>query len=437
MHTMMALALAAGILQPASARPLLLTKARVSLDPSLPPTEGSLLMKDGRIAFVGEEAEARKRGSDVQATVIELGGAVIYPGWTDAHGHLLGLGEARENLDLRGKSKDQILRLVAERAAHSAPGAWVKGRGWDQNLWTGGAFPTSRELSARSPKNPVVLGRVDGHAIWVNELAMRAAGVDGKTVDPAGGRLLRDASGQPNGVFVDNAEFLIEKVIPLSTAPERARAFEEAFSACTRVGLTGVGDPSAYDHLSIGVLRDLARTGRMKLRVYATVNGNDPRLEDFLRAPRIEEGRLTVRAVKIYADGALGSRGAALLSDYADEPGNRGLVLTPPETLEKLAERCFRAGWQLWIHAIGDRGNRLALEAYEKAMALVHPVDARPRIEHAQVIALEDLPRWKALGVIASVQPTHATSDRGWAEQRLGPARLAGAYAWRKFLQAG
>ena len=444
MHTIMALALAAGAalsdaprLLSDSPRPLVFTKALVSLDPARPPAAAALLIEGGRITFVGEEAEARRRGANVHASVIELPGAVIYPGWTDAHGHLLSLGEGRENLDLRGKSKEEVLRLVAERAARSTPGTWIQGRGWDQNLWPGGAFPNSTELSARSPKNPVALSRIDGHAVWANDLAMGAARIADDVANPSGGRVLRDPSGRPTGIFVDNAEDLIRRAIPEPGAKERARSFETAFAACARVGLTGVGDASSYERASIDVLRELARTRRMPIRVYATVGAGDPRLEEFLSAPRIEEGRLTVRAVKMYADGALGSRGAALLADYADEPGNRGLVVTPPDEMARVAERCFRAGWQIWTHAIGDRGNRLALEAYEKAMVRVHPPDARPRIEHAQVIALEDRSRWAALGVIASVQPAHATSDMGWAAQRLGPARLAGAYAWRKLRDAG
>lgn len=419
-----------------AAPPLVLTNARVSLDARKPPVLRTVVLEGGRIAFVGSEADARKRAP--HARVIELPGAVIYPGWTDAHGHLLGLGELKENLELRGKSRTEILRIVAERVSRTSPGAWIKGRGWDQNLWPGTAFPTAAELSAVSPANPVVLQRVDGHALWVNGLAIERAraAAKGSLEAPAGGRIEKDPSGAPAGVFVDNATDLVTRAIPVADDSDRSRWFESAFAMCARSGLTGVGDASSYDRRSIEVLRVLSRTKKMPIRVYATIGARDPDIESFLSAGRIEEGLLTVRAVKMYADGALGSRGAALLDDYADEPGNRGLLLTPAAEMERMAERCFRAGWQIWTHAIGDRGNRMTLDAYAEALSRVRPKDPRPRIEHAQVVAVEDLPRWSRLGVIASIQATHATSDMGWAEARLGPRRIGGAYAWRKFLDS-
>lgn len=419
-------------------QPLLLTGGTVYAVPGQPPRREALLIADGRVAALGQEADLRKLSPHAQK--IDLLGATLYPGWHDAHGHLLGLGQERESLDLRGRPKAAILDLVRQRASRVEPGTWIRGRGWDQNLWPGGAFPTAAELSAAAPRHPVVLSRVDGHALWVNELALEKAGVPPyrqAPADPPGGRIVRTADGRPSGIFVDAAEGLISKAIPAPSAADLRRAFEAAFASCVRVGLTGVGDASGYGTDEIAVLRALAREGKMPLRVYATVGSERKELGDFLGKPPIEEGRLTVRAVKVYADGALGSRGAALKAPYADDAGNTGLVITPGAKMEELAERSFRAGFQVWIHAIGDRGNELALTALAQALAKVKPRDPRPRIEHAQVLALEDIPRFAKLGVIASIQPTHATSDMPWAEARLGPVRIQGAYAWRKLVASG
>ncbi len=286
-----------------------------------------------------------------------------------------------------------------------------------------------------SPRNPVVLGRVDGHAIWVNEAALAAAHVTAKTNDPDGGRIERLSDGRPAGVLVDNATALVWNAIPESTPEEIAHDYRAAFEACARVGLTGVGDASGSNAEEIGILSTLAREKKMPIRVYATVGPKN--LDEAIAKGPFQEGRLTVRAVKIYADGALGSRGAALLADYSDAPGNRGLDVTPPEEIRRLAEKALRGGFQVWTHAIGDRANRETLDAYRKALDAVHPADPRMRIEHAQVLSLRDLPRFAKLGVIASVQPTHATSDMPWVESRLGPGRLEGAYAWRSLLKSG
>ncbi|MGE5413134.1 MAG: amidohydrolase, partial [Syntrophomonadaceae bacterium] len=272
---------------------------------------------------------------------------------------------------------------------------------------------------------------------------LAAAHIDAATPDPPGGRILRRADGSPSGVLVDNAMALVEAAVPTPTAADRERWLAEGAAACARAGLTEIQDASAYDADGIGALERLAARDALPIRVYATVSF-DPatRAAFFARGIRVGGGRdfLTVRALKAFADGALGSRGAALLDDYADEAGSRGLDVTPPESLAEAAVDARRHGWQLWIHAIGDRGNRNALDAYAKAAAEVPHAPAggeRPRIEHAQVIAPGDFPRFAALGVIASIQPTHGTSDMPWAIERLGPQRLRGAYAWRTLLQAG
>lgn len=414
---------------------LLLTNATIYVEPGKPPIKGAILIENGRIAAVG--ARAPKSAANDGPRVVDLHGATVYPGWTDAHGHLLHLGREKEHIDVRGMSKAEALAAVAANAKTVEKGSWIVGRGWDQNLWDGKSFPTADDLSSAALENPVVLTRVDGHALWANRLALERAGLDPTKPappDPAGGRIERDGSGRPSGVLVDNAMAILQKAVPPPTPEELRRSFSIAFEVCAKLGLTGVGDASGYGSTEIDILRALAREGRMPIRVYATVGAERPELDDFLKGRGIEEGRLTVRAVKMYADGALGSRGAALLAPYADDPGNSGLLLTAPEKLEAIAEKCFRAGWQPWAHAIGDRGNRVMLEAYEKALAKVKTTDPRPRIEHAQVIALEDIPRFAKDGVIASVQPTHATSDMPWAEARVGPQRIKGAYAWRRLL---
>ena len=435
---------------------LLLEGAMVYVSADAAPQRASVLIRSGKIDFVGNAETARRKSP--LASRIDLTGSFLFPGFADAHGHLSGLGKSLEIADLRGAtSAAEAARRVGAGAAKLPSGAWAEGRGWDQNLW-GGRFPDARDLDTVVSERPVVARRVDGHAIWVNSAALRAAGIDRSTPDPSGGRILRRADGSPSGVLVDTANALIEKAMPAPTPTDFERQVLAAMEACTRVGLTEVGDASAYDPEDIALLERLAARRQLPIRVYATVGtGGGSRRSSYEggRAPAsdaltlffqkgVHIGRgddfLTVRAIKTYADGALGSRGAALLADYSDEPGNRGWLITPSEQLDALARRAREHGWQLWVHAIGDLGNRVSLDAFERARAAIPKADSggdRPRIEHAQVIALSDIPRFAQIGVIASIQPTHATSDMPWAEQRLGPDRIQGAYAWRRLVNAG
>lgn len=428
----------------ASAPPpdLLLEDATVYVSADAAPARASVLLGGGKVLFVGDAAEARRRGSGARR--VSLSGRFVYPGWMDAHLHLAGLGKSLEIAKLRGapSAADAAARM-AKTAAGMPAGVWVEGRGWDQNLWKGRAFPDARDLDAVLPDRPALARRVDGHALWVNTAALAAARIGAGTPDPAGGRIVRRADGSPSGVLVDNAMALVEAAVPAATSADRERWLTAGAAACARAGLTEIQDASAYDAEGIAALERLAARDALPIRVYATVSSAPAtRSAFFARGVRIGGGRdfLTVRALKAYADGALGSRGAALLEDYADEPGSRGLDVTPPERLAEAALEARRHGWQLWIHAIGDRGNRNALDAYAKAAAALPDSPAggeRPRIEHAQVIAPSDFPRFAALGVIASIQPTHATSDMPWAIERLGAERLRGAYAWRTLLEAG
>jgi predicted amidohydrolase YtcJ len=437
-----ALSLVLAAVAPSPPADLLLEGATVYVAPDAPPARLSILVREGSIAFVGEPAEARRQAAGARA--IDLTGRVVVPGLADAHGHLEGLGQAMEIADLRGATDaEEAGRRMAAMAAKLPQGAWVEGRGWDQNRWPDAAFPDARVLDRAVPGRPVLARRVDGHALWVNTAALAAAGVSAATPDPDGGRILRRPDGSPSGVLVDNAMSMVGKVRPAATPADVERWLVAAANACARVGLTEVQDASAYGPPAIAVLERLSSRGELPIRIYATVSPDEKTLPaEFRRGPRVGRGQefLTVRALKAYADGALGSRGAALLAPYSDEPGWLGLPVMQPARLDDLALAARRNGWQLWIHAIGDRGNRVSLDAFHKAALAVPdapPGGARPRIEHAQVVAPADLPRFASEGVIASMQPTHATSDMPWAEKRIGPERLAGAYAWKSLLRSG
>lgn len=438
MHLLLAALLLAGTPQP----DLLLENGTVYASADARPAKASILLSGGRIVFVGDPAEAKARAKSARA--VDLSGRFVFPGFADAHLHMLGLGKSTETAALRDATSaaDAAARMAAS-AGKLPAGAWVEGRGWDQTRWPGREFPDARTLDSAVPGRPAIARRVDGHALWVNSPALAAAGIGAATRDPEGGRILRRPDGSPSGVLVDNAMALVDRAAPEATDADRERWLREGAAACARAGLTEIQDASGYDAAGIAALQRLASRGELPIRVYATVSPDPAALPKSLAGGRHVGGGddfLTVRAIKAYADGALGSRGAALLADYSDEPGKRGLLVTPPERLAEIALAARRAGWQLWIHAIGDRGNRVALDAYEKAATALPAAPAgaeRPRIEHAQVIAPEDFARFARLSVIASIQPVHATSDMRWAEDRIGPERIAGAYAWRRLLQAG
>ncbi|MFN2386341.1 MAG: amidohydrolase, partial [Thermoanaerobaculia bacterium] len=392
--------------------------------------------------FVGDAETARRRAQSPER--VDLSGAFVFPGWADAHGHLAGLGKALEIADLKGAaSAEEAARRLSAMASSLPAGAWVEGRGWDQNLWPGKAFPDARVLDDALPGRAVVARRVDGHAMWVSSAALKAAGITASTPDPSGGRILRRPDGSPAGVLVDNAMDVFDRVMPQATAADLERRFLAATRACAAAGLTQVQDASGHAVEEIAVLEKLAAARRLPVRVYATISPEEPVVASFFsRGARVGRGSdlLSVRAIKAVSDGALGSRGAALLADYSDEAGRKGLLVTPAERLAELATQARGRGWQLWIHAIGDRGNRISLDAFESAARSVpKPASGgdRPRIEHAQVLALEEIPRFARGGVIASIQPTHATSDMPWAKARLGAERVEGAYAWRRLLRAG
>ena len=422
---------------------LVLTNGRIYTVDVTRPLASSIAVRAGRIVFVGSDAEARAlTGSNTR--VVDLAGKTVVPGLIDAHAHLLGLGTSLRRVNLVGAtSYQEVVSRVVEWAKTVKPGEWIIGRGWDQTRWPGAAFPTHEALSRALPNNPVALSRVDGHALLANAKAMELAGVTASTPDPSGGRIIRLATGAPSGVFVDNAEELIGKAIPASTSDEMRRAVLAAIAECNRYGLVGIHD-AGQDAATIRIYDELAKEGNFNLRNYVMLSDPGNRASALAnsyiaRGPQsaLHDGRLWIRAIKLYSDGALGSRGAALLAPYADEPSNSGLLVSQPAHIAMMAELGLARGFQVNVHAIGDRGNRIALDAFESALRANPKADHRFRVEHAQVISPEDIPRFARLGVIPSMQATHQTSDMRWAEARVGPQRIRGAYAWRSLLNTG
>jgi predicted amidohydrolase YtcJ len=350
-------------------------------------------------------------------------------------------------VDLVGvQSEAQAATLAAERVKKSESGQWVRGRGWDQNLWISRRFPTHEVLDRVSPANPVYFSRVDGHAAWVNKRAMEMAGISKQTPDIAGGKIIRDASGNPTGVFVENAMSLISRFLPPPSEKETKEAITLAIQECLKHGLTGIHD-MGVDKQGIDVYKSLIDKKEFPFRVYASIDGAGETWDAFIGrdssrpaiGPIIGYGddRLWVRSVKLYVDGALGSRGAALLEPYSDDPTNRGLTVTDEASLRKTVDEALVNGFQVCTHAIGDRANTIILNVYEAALKAHPGADRRLRVEHAQVLSLNDIPRFNQLGIIPSMQPTHCTSDMHWAGARLGPTRVRGAYAWRSLLNTG
>ncbi|MBU8871688.1 MAG: amidohydrolase [Gemmatimonadales bacterium] len=402
------------------------------------PAPTTVAIAGNRILYVGDEEGARSFvGSE---TVVEdLQGAVIIPGFCDSHGHLYGLGKALAEIDLVGTpSAAKAVDLVRAEAEARPELEWLQGRGWDQNDWDGQKYPGRELLDAAVPDRPVMLRRIDGHAAWVNSEALRLAGIGKDTPDPEGGAILRDKSGAPTGILVDNAADLVRKIIPEVSDKETRRRVHLAVEHCLEYGITGVHE-AGVTWQRAQLYRRMVDQSELHLRLYGMYDDLAETLEHGLAAGPVStpDGMLTIRAVKLYADGALGSRGALLLAGYSDQPGNFGLAVTPRDHLVEVAQRAGKAGFQVCTHAIGDGGNRLMLDVYEQVLGELNPTDPRWRIEHAQILDPNDLPRFAKLGVIAAMQPTHCTSDMDWAGQRLGPDRLSGAYAWRTLLDSG
>lgn len=437
----MALALTAraGAQQPAP--DLIIHHARIYTAIDAHPEAAALAIRGDRLVAVGQDAEILAlKGSATQ--VVDLGGRTVVPGLTDAHGHFTNLGSSLQRLDFRGiKSYDEIVAMVKQRAAAARPGEWILGRAWDQNLWQDKAFPTHDKLDAAAPNNPVYLTRVDGHAGLANAKAMQLAGVTRATEAPAGGRLIRDAKGNPSGVFVDGAQRLIGAKIPPESDAQLDEQILLADKECRRLGLTMVHD-AGNTRRAIDAYKRLADAGTLQTRIYAMARGSLAELAPFFTTGPItnyHDYHVIVRAIKIVADGALGSRGAAMLEDYSDEPGNNGLLTTPPDEVYAQTLAASKAGFQTGIHAIGDRANREVLDVFARVQKEVPGSKGlRMRDEHAQILSPQDIPRFAQLGVIASMQPTHCTSDMPWVPTRIGQKRTTdGAYVWQKLMKSG
>lgn len=369
-------------------------------------------------------------------------GLTLLPGLIDAHGHVLGYGMSLMQAQLRDSPSEQaaVAQVQAFRSANTSL-TWVQGRGWNQVLWPDKQFPTKASLDKAFPDTPVWLVRIDGHAGWANSAAMNLASVSNKTQAPAGGEIVRDDLGNPTGVFIDNAMSLITGNIPSLTVDEQKAVLLASLHALAKFGLTSVHDAGIGGN-TMRAYKALDKANRLPIRVYAMLDATDPEFDTLLKAgPTLNNlghsDMLAINSVKISADGALGSRGAALITDYSDHPGHRGLLLYPEAKLHSTMEQAMAAGFQVNTHAIGDKANKQVLDKYQDLIPKTKTQGLRHRIEHAQVLQLSDIPRFAELNVIASMQATHATSDKNMAEDRLGEDRIQGAYAWRKLLKAG
>lgn len=416
---------------------MLLTNGRIYLMDRAHTVADTLVVRNGRVAFAGRREDVNVPGDE---PVLDLGGCAVLPGLVDGHAHLTVLARAHLALNVAGlRSEEEVAGVVAAAAARARPGEWITGRGWDQTLWPDQRFPSRHSLDRAAPANPVALTRVDGHAVWVNAAALRAAGVSRDTPDPDGGVIIRDTDGAPTGLLLDTAQELVQRVLPRPSPEQLDRALRDAVQECLAKGLTGVHE-MGLDLEGLAAFQRLIARGDFPFRVYAAVAMRSGETWAFFRErgpATFGDGRLVVRAVKILADGALGSRGAALHAPYSDDPNNHGLLLLPPKELERQVRAAAARGFQVCVHAIGDRANTLVLDTFATVLAEQPGRDHRFRVEHAQVLAAADIPRFRQLGVIPSMQPIHCVSDMRWAGARLGPERLRGAYAWRSLLDTG
>ncbi len=416
---------------PAGERTVVFIAKQIRTQDPQRPVAQALAWKGGKVLAVGSEKEVLAAvGSDVE--VERFPQSTIVPGLVDAHGHVESLGRSLSIVSLLdAKSEAEAVKRTQSAPKSAFQGEWLMGRSWDQNDWPGQQFPTKAALDAVFPTTPVYLSRVDGHAAWVNGEALRRAGITAATKDPEGGRILRDAKGEPTGVLIDNAMDLVATRIPTASDADLLKHLKLALETCARLGLTQVHD-AGMDLRTFRLLQQWDMLGVLPVRLYVMADGQGAEGEQFLGLGTFSGRHLELKAVKLYVDGALGSRGAALHAPYSDEAGSTGLLLLSPEEFEKRASEFSERGFQVAVHAIGDKANTLALDVLSK----LNPA-LRHRVEHAQVLTAADVGRFAKSGVIASFQPTHATSDMPWAEARLGPERVKFAYAWRSVIDAG
>jgi predicted amidohydrolase YtcJ len=448
------LGLAAPQRQTVTADLILLNGNVYTVNQKMPHAE-AVAIKGDRIVFAGTSAAAKPYQGPT-TRVVDLHGATVVPGMTDAHYHFLGVGQREMNLNLEGlTSLEDFLAKVKERVDKAKPGEWITGRGWIETFWKGQAFPTRWDLDKISPNNPVILGRSDGHGAVANSLALKAGGVTKDTKDPFGGQILRDKeTGEPTGMLLDNAQGLVRRQVPPSADGNDEQAAILADRRSIGLGWTQVQDPGG-SYRDVELYKKLYGEGKMKIRIYKAVYGPGPEADRLLREGPIIEAygnRLNVRAIKVVSDGALGSRGAALLAPYSDVPEvkaadgslkpNVGFLRVKDEELMPMLKVALQKGIQVETHAIGDYANRFTLDEYEKALKAVPKserkiAEPRWRDEHSQIVNPADIPRFAKLGIIPSMQPSHAIGDLHFAISRLGMERLNGAYAWNSFIKSG
>ena len=409
------------------------------------PRAEAIAVQGGRIVFVGSNTDAKKFQS-TETKRVDLAGKTVVPGLTDSHCHIFGIGEREMNLNLEGTDTlEAFLAKVKERVTKTERGKWITGRGWIETFWKPPQFPTRQDLDKIAPDNPVFLTRADGHAAVANSAALKLAGVDKATPNPFGGEILKDTkAGEPTGVLLDHAMELVGKNIPKPTEADRREAFLLGVKREIELGWCEIQNAGG-DLADLAPMRQAFEAGQVKLRVYNAVYAPGPASAQLLRdgaSLNQFDHHFTLRTLKVVLDGALGSRGAALLEPYADAPETSGYLTQREAELQPIFEEALRKGIQIETHAIGDRANRVILDLYEKAMKAV-PLEQRKipeprwRVEHAQILSAPDIPRFAKLGVIASMQPSHAISDLFFAPSRLGKERLAGAYAWQSLLKSG
>ena len=394
----------------------------------------TLVIKDGKVVKTGPD---NLKNSFPGATLIDAEGKTLLPGLIDAHGHVIGLGNNLSQLDVRGaKSVDEITAKLSEFAKDKE--GWIIGRGWNQELWSNTRFPTAADLDKVVNDRPVILSRVDSHAIWVNSKALELANINADTLSPTGGEIIKDEFGKPTGIFIDKAETLVTQHMPATSAQSVSNALDAAGKHLLSLGITSTHD-AGIDKTTWQVYKQRAELGTLPLRIVAMLSAASPDLNMMLKAGRYQDSQdfLSIRSVKIYADGALGSRGAALIEEYADRANHFGLMLETQQKLEQLFTLTFKNGFSANTHAIGDRANKIVLDAYQNVFKQTGGILLRNRMEHAQIVSPEDIPRFKTLKIIPSMQPVHATSDMHMAEQRLTDKQLQGAYAWQTLLNQG
>ncbi len=419
-----------------------------TMDDQNPMAEGVVIKAD-TILFVGSSEEIADYVGE-ETEIIDLGEKTIIPGLVEGHAHIMGIGYNLLNVDLReAKSYQEVIDMVAERAANTPKGTWITGRGWHQDKWIEQpemvfGFPTHDLLSEAVPDHPVYLKHASGHAALANQKAMDIANITSGSPQPEGGEIFMSITGQPTGIFNETAQALVNQVIPEATKESDEQALRLALAQCFKYGITGFHQAgSGGDHIQL--YKEFAERNELKLRLYVMLNGRDADLLDTYFKNGIEENlynnQLTVRAVKLYADGALGSRGAWLLEEYSDAPGVHGHNVMPMDAIKDVTTRAYKAGFQVCIHAIGDRANREVLDIYEETFKLYPenaPKEPRFRIEHAQHFHPDDIPRFAEMNVIPAMQAVHMSSDRPWAIERLGAKRIEwGAYMWQSLLKSG